>query len=114
MAVAADASPREIRNQIDAVARLLATDKPEEASAALARGIAGLEAMAALPRPHVAFRFLADRAERARQKLERAGVDVAALGDKLQRDGAAAFVKSWDELIAVVADKSRQAAGAGA
>jgi transaldolase len=46
--------------------------------------------------------------------IERAGVDVAALGDKLQRDGAAAFVKSWDELIAVVADKSRQAAGAGA
>ncbi|MDA0254180.1 MAG: transaldolase, partial [Planctomycetota bacterium] len=46
--------------------------------------------------------------------VERAGVDVAALGEKLQRDGAAAFVKSWDELIAVVAEKSRQAAGAGA
>jgi hypothetical protein len=78
-AVAADASPREIRLEIDAVDRLLATEKPAEASAALARGIAGLEAMAALPRPHVAFRFLADRAERARKKLERAGVDVSRL-----------------------------------
>ncbi|MBM4022572.1 MAG: transaldolase [Planctomycetes bacterium] len=40
--------------------------------------------------------------------IERAGVDVAALGDRLQRDGAAAFVKSWDELLAVIAAKSRQ------
>lgn len=39
--------------------------------------------------------------------VERAGVDVAALGDKLQRDGAEAFVKSWDELLTVIAAKSR-------
>lgn len=39
--------------------------------------------------------------------IERAGVSVAALGDKLQEDGAAAFVKSWDELLAVVERKSR-------
>ena len=37
--------------------------------------------------------------------IERAGVDVAALGDKLQRDGAAAFVKSWDELLGVIEGK---------
>ncbi|MDA0254455.1 MAG: hypothetical protein O3C39_06995 [Planctomycetota bacterium] len=77
--IAADVSPRDIRTQIDAVDKLLATDQPAEASAALADAITGLEAMAALPRPHVAFRFLVDRAERARRKLERAGVDVARL-----------------------------------
>jgi len=37
--------------------------------------------------------------------IERAGVDVAALGDKLQRDGAAAFVTSWDELLGVIEGK---------
>jgi transaldolase len=46
--------------------------------------------------------------------IERAGVDVAALGLRLQQDGAAAFVKSWDELIGVVEAKSRTAAGRGA
>ena len=44
--------------------------------------------------------------------IERAGVDVAALGAKLQRDGAAAFVASWDELLAVV-ERKCQAGGAG-
>jgi len=37
--------------------------------------------------------------------IERAGVDVAALGATLQTEGAAAFVKSWDELIGVIAGK---------
>ena len=37
--------------------------------------------------------------------IERAGVNVAALGAKLQQDGADAFVKSWDELIGVVEKK---------
>jgi copper(I)-binding protein len=32
-------------------------------------------------------------------------VDVAALGATLQTEGAAAFVKSWDELIGVIAGK---------
>jgi len=40
--------------------------------------------------------------------IERAGIDVNALGTRLQQDGAAAFVKSWDELLAVVAAKSRR------
>jgi len=43
--------------------------------------------------------------------IERAGIDVAALGETLQRDGADAFVRSWDELLGVVERKSRQMAG---
>jgi cytochrome c553 len=72
-------SPREIRRQIDAVDRLLATGKPDEAAASLAGGIEGLEALAAMPEPSAGFKFLADRAERARAKLEKAGVDVTRL-----------------------------------
>ncbi|MFM8415401.1 MAG: transaldolase [Planctomycetota bacterium] len=45
--------------------------------------------------------------------IERAGVDVAALGARLQRDGAEAFVKSWDELLGVVEAKSRAVAKKG-
>ena len=36
----------------------------------------------------------------------RAGVDIDALAAKLQTDGAAAFVKSWNELMGVIATKS--------
>jgi len=39
--------------------------------------------------------------------IERAGVDVAALGEQLQKDGAEAFVKSWDELLGVIEAKLR-------
>jgi len=46
--------------------------------------------------------------------IERAGVDVAALGAKLQKDGAESFVKSWDELLSVIEAKSRAVAGTGA
>ena len=35
-----------------------------------------------------------------------AGIDVAALAIQLQRDGAQAFVKSWEALLERVADKS--------
>ena len=35
-----------------------------------------------------------------------AGIDVDALATQLQRDGAQAFVKSWKELLARIADKS--------
>jgi transaldolase len=34
------------------------------------------------------------------------GIEVEALGAKLQDDGAAAFVKSWNELMAVIDSKS--------
>jgi transaldolase len=35
-----------------------------------------------------------------------AGVDVGALAEKLQRDGAAAFVDAWQDLMARIADQS--------
>ena len=46
--------------------------------------------------------------------IRRAGVDVEALGAKLQRDGAEAFVKSWKELLDVIERKSLAVAPAGA
>lgn len=39
-------------------------------------------------------------------EIARAGIDVAALGEQLQSQGAAAFVKSWDELLQVIAAKA--------
>ena len=44
--------------------------------------------------------------------ISRAGVDIPALGAKLQQDGAAAFVKSWNELLDVIGKKSQAVAGA--
>jgi len=48
--------------------------------------------------------------------VARSGIDVAALGAKLQADGAEAFVKSWNELLDVIGKKSQAVtlAGAGA
>jgi transaldolase len=40
-------------------------------------------------------------------RIESAGVDVAALGATLQKEGAASFVKSWNELLQRIADKTR-------
>jgi transaldolase len=45
--------------------------------------------------------------------FERARIDTTALATKLQRDGAQAFVKSWNELLARIADKRRALAHAG-
>jgi transaldolase len=42
-----------------------------------------------------------------------AGVDLDALAARLQEDGAKSFVKSWDELMAVIASKSAALAKAG-
>ena len=45
----------------------------------------------------------------------KAGVDLAALAAKLQQDGAAAFVNSWDSLMSVISSKAtalKKAAGA--
>src|SRR5215468_9872022 len=39
-------------------------------------------------------------------QFEKAGINVDALAAQLQADGAKAFVKSWDELLAVIASKS--------
>jgi len=44
--------------------------------------------------------------ERVLEQHRAAGIDLAALARKLQRDGAAAFVHSWQELLGVIAAKS--------
>ena len=36
----------------------------------------------------------------------KAGIHVEALGDQLQVEGAASFVKSWNELLLCIASKS--------
>ncbi len=45
-------------------------------------------------------------AEAVLQQVTRAGVDVEALSAKLQQDGADAFVKSWQQLLQRIAEKS--------
>jgi transaldolase len=52
----------------------------------------------------------------AEQELGRfaaAGIDTDALAEQLQRDGAAAFVASWDDLLACIAEKSDRLKRAG-
>jgi transaldolase len=46
-------------------------------------------------------------------QFTRAGIDLDALADQLQDEGAKSFVKSWDELLAVIASKSAALAKAG-
>jgi transaldolase len=45
-------------------------------------------------------------AEAELAEFNKAGIDINALADQLQREGADAFVKSWDDLLACIADKS--------
>jgi len=45
-------------------------------------------------------------ADRELAEFTRAGVNLDALADQLQREGADAFVKSWDDLMAQIAAKS--------
>ena len=45
-------------------------------------------------------------AERMLHEITAAGVDIPALGTQLQREGAEAFVNSWNELLAVLATQS--------
>lgn len=76
---AADPTPKEIRERIDAVAKLIAMGKPDEARASLAAGVEGLRAMQSKPQLAAGFKLLAGRATAARKALETAGVDVAAI-----------------------------------
>lgn len=46
-------------------------------------------------------------------KIGAAGIDIDALAQKLQRDGAEAFVKSWKQLMQRIADKAKALADAG-
>jgi transaldolase len=41
-------------------------------------------------------------------QFARAGVDVYALAEWLQREGARSFGKSWEELMAQIASKSAE------
>jgi transaldolase len=43
----------------------------------------------------------------------KAGIDIGALAARLQEDGAKSFVKSWNELLAVIASKSEALKKAG-
>jgi len=44
--------------------------------------------------------------EKVLAQFAKAGIDVAALAARLQDEGAKSFVKSWQELVAVIATKS--------
>ena len=46
-------------------------------------------------------------------QFAKAGIDVDALAAQLQDEGAKSFVKSWNELMAVIASKSAALAKAG-
>ncbi len=60
------------------------------------------------PMPHTGGECEAVLAEFAK-----AGIDVKALAARLQEEGAAAFVKSWHDLMAVIQSKSAALATAG-
>jgi len=51
-------------------------------------------------------------AEETLARFAQAGVDVRALATQLQREGAEAFVRSWDELLECIAAKRDQLVGA--
>lgn len=44
--------------------------------------------------------------EEVLKKFTKAGIDTDALGAQLQEEGASSFVKSWNELMAVIESKS--------
>jgi len=46
-------------------------------------------------------------------EFAKAGIDTSALAAQLQDEGAKSFVKSWNELMAVIASKSAALAKAG-
>jgi hypothetical protein len=72
-------TPKEIREKIDAAVKLVDGDDKDAALKSLAMAVAGLDAMAAQPKPPAGFKMLADRAEGARRRLEKAGLDVSTL-----------------------------------
>ena len=52
-------------------------------------------------------------AEEVLRRFTEAGVDLDALAAQLQREGAAAFVKSWEDLLAAIGKKSATLRKAG-
>lgn len=65
-----------------------------------------LRALAALDRRPAPMAVDGGDAEDVLAAFARSGTDVDALAAQLQRDGAAAFVKSWHQLLQRIADKS--------
>jgi transaldolase len=53
----------------------------------------------------------AEAAAKVIEEIEGAGVDVAALGDRLQQDGAASFTGAWGDLLACITEKSAALTG---
>jgi transaldolase len=53
----------------------------------------------------------AEAAAKVIEQIEGAGVDVAALGDRLQQDGAASFTGAWGDLLACITEKSAALTG---
>ncbi|MEP6510465.1 MAG: transaldolase [Dokdonella sp.] len=51
--------------------------------------------------------------EKTLDEFAKAGIDTVALAAQLQRDGAASFVKSWQELLTRIAEKSAALAAKG-
>jgi transaldolase len=56
----------------------------------------------------VGVSFDQDSIEKVTQQFSRAGIDVDALGLELQDQGAKSFVKSWTELMDVIAAKGAE------
>jgi transaldolase len=52
-------------------------------------------------------------AEDVLDRFERAGIDLDGLAAELQREGAAAFVRSWEDLLACIEEKSEALRKAG-
>ena len=51
-------------------------------------------------------------AEATLARFAQAGIDVGALAARLQKEGAEAFVQSWNDLLECIEDKSGALAGA--
>jgi transaldolase len=51
-------------------------------------------------------------AETVLARFAEAGIDIDALAIQLQSEGAKSFVKSWQQLLERIAEKSAQLAGA--
>lgn len=67
-----------------------------------------LHALAEHGKLHSVMATDGSNAETKLSAFEKAGVDLQALALKLQKDGAQAFVESWQELLKRIVDKSRK------
>ena len=47
-----------------------------------------------------------DDCEAVLEEFPKAGIDISVLAAKLQDEGVTSFVKSWNDLMAVIASKS--------